>query len=339
MNVTIFAYSLHGCDTARKAAACFADSQVRQYTVARLALADFCAIPQPSSPFYGECFACSDALVFVGSCGIAVREIAPYLQSKRTDPAVVVVDERANFVIPLLSGHIGGANALASCLAEVLGATAVITTATDVNHRFSVDAWAARNGYVLEDMTAAKAVSTAILEHDVPMLCELPRKSAYPSGVVEGSSGALGIYVGYRARYPFDCTLQIVPKVLHLGIGCRRGTSTEAISQAVQAVFQTNGLDMRAIKCAASIDLKQNEQGLLEACAVNGWPVHFYSAQQLSQVSGRFTPSVFVQSVTGVDNVCERAACLGAEKLLVPKIAQNGVTVAIAAERVEVSFE
>ena len=124
------------------------------YAVPRLAEPGFLPLEKA---VYGAAFSEMDALIFVGAAGIAVREIAPYVRDKRTDPAVLGLDERANFVIPLLSGHIGGANALARRLAAALGATAVVTTATDVNGKFSVDTWAAEHGCAISDMGGAKA--------------------------------------------------------------------------------------------------------------------------------------------------------------------------------------
>ena len=107
----------------------------------------------------------------------------------------------------------------------------------------------------------------------------------------------------------------------------------------MDAVFEQNALDLRAVKCVASIDLKSDEAGLLKFCADGGWDPVFYSAEQLRELPGEFTPSEFVQGVTGVDNVCERAASVGAETLIVRKTATRGVTVAVAAERLEVRFE
>ena len=279
-----------------------------------------------------------DALIFVGACGIAVREIAPYVQSKKTDPAVLCIDEAGRFVIPLLSGHIGGANALAAALAERLDATAVVTTATDVRGKFAVDAWAARHGCAISGMGLAKAVSAAILEGDIPLCSQFPLPSPLPEGTVAGETGPLGIFIGWRTKSPFARTLRLIPRVLRVGVGCRRGTAAETVENAVRAVFAANGLDTAAIRGVYSIDLKQDEAGLLAACERNNWPVHFYTAQQLRGVAGDFTPSDFVRSVTGVDNVCERAALLDAEELIVQKTARDGVTVAVAAEHWEVRF-
>lgn len=153
-----------------------------------------------------------------------------------------------------------------------------------------------------------------------------------------GTAGAVGIYIGIYRQEPFEKTLRLVPPILHLGIGCRKGTSAQEIEQAVKAVLQAQRIDPKAIGCVASIDLKKEETGLLQFCNERALPVTFYTAQQLQSVEGDFTPSDFVRSITGVDNVCERAALLGAETLIVKKTAVNGVTVALAAEHLEVGF-
>ena len=338
MKLAIFAYSRRGCILARRVMAALPGAEGECYTLSRFEEAGFLPIPQPSQPFYGELFQGMDALIFVGAAGIAVRSIAPHVRSKKTDPAVLCLDERGSWVIPLLSGHIGGANALARTLAEALGAQCVLTTATDVNHRFSVDTWATENGYVLSSMPAAKAVSAAILERDVPFLSDLPVLTDPAPGLSPGEGGSVGIYIGWEKKEPFDTTLRLTPRVLHLGVGCRRGTAEEAIRAAVDGVLEERGIDPAAICCAASIDLKKDEEGLLAFCRRRGWPVRFYTAEELKALPGDFTPSEFVAKITGVDNVCERAALMGAERLIVHKTALNGVTVALAAEKREVRF-
>ena len=156
--------------------------------------------------------------------------------------------------------------------------------------------------------------------------------------MISGETGTLGVYLTASDKKPFENTLRLIPKVLHLGIGCRRGIEKEAIERAVGQVFKEAHLDFRAVKCAASIDLKQEEEGLLSFCQEHTIPIRFYTAEELNAVSGDFTPSPFVQKVTGVDNVCERAALLGADHLIVKKTACHGVTVAVAMENWEVHF-
>ena len=135
-----------------------------------------------------------------------------------------------------------------------------------------------------------------------------------------------------------DFAERVYARVLRVGVGCRKGISREAVEAAIQTAFASHDLDLNAVKGVYSIDLKRQEAGLLAACEGHGWSATFYTAEELRAVTGEFTESPFVQGVTGIGNVCERAAMLGAERLLVRKCAGNGVTIAVSAETWEVDF-
>ena len=334
--ISIFAFSKKGMETARRVALSLGEAYAL-YAAERIAEGEFSPVPKPSSEFYRERFFSDGALIFVSSCGIAVRSIAPFIVSKTSDPAVIAIDETGRFAVSLLSGHIGGANALARRIAEAIGAEPVITTATDVNGRFSVDSWAETHGFAISDMGMAKKVSAAILEGDVPVKSDLPITGELPAGLKFGE-GETGVYLTYRTDTPFPNTLRLVPKCLHIGIGCRRGISKEAIENAADRVFSDNGLDMRAIKSAASIDIKSGEAGLIEFCRGAGLPISFYSAERLNGLRGEFSSSDFVKSVAGTDCVSERAAMMGADELIVKKTAMDGVTIAVSLAKTEVIF-
>ena len=269
----------------------------------------------------------TDALVFVGAAGIAVRAVAPWVKDKFTDPAVVSVDEAGRFAVPLLSGHVGGANELALRVAALTGGQAAVSTATDVNGIFAVDVWAKEHGLLLTDRVLAKEVSAALLEgRAVGFRSDFGHTS--PAGLTEGPAG-LGVWITDRVgEGPFPRTLRLVPKSLILGIGCRRGTPAEAIGAAADAALA--GYEPRAVAAAATIDLKKEETGLLAFCQARGLPLLTFSAGELAEAEGDFTPSEFVQSVTGVDNVCERAAAAAGGRIVVPKRAGGGVTAAVA---------
>ncbi|MBO4325979.1 MAG: cobalt-precorrin 5A hydrolase [Clostridia bacterium] len=272
----------------------------------------------------------NDALIFIGACGIAVRDIAPHLKSKTTDPAVIVIDDRGRYVIPVLSGHIGGANALAEHIAAELGAIPVITTATDGAGRFSCDKWAVESGCVISSMKLAKDVSAEILTRDVPVSSEfeLPDGSGLPDGLVNKNEGELGIYIGIRTAEPYKKTLRLIPKIVTLGIGCRRGIPAEAILSAVENVLDANGIDVRAVREIATIDVKKEEQAIIDLGLKLKVPVNYYTAAELNAVPGEFAESEFVRRTVGTGNVCERAAVCGGGRLIVNKTAENGVTVA-----------
>ncbi len=272
-------------------------------------------------------FAHSDALIFVGAVGIAVRAIAPYCKSKASDPAVVVLDECGYFAVPILSGHLGGANDLARALALVCGAVPVITTATDANGVFAVDEWAKRQNCAVLEPERIKLVSGALLAgQTVQFASDWPIAGTPPAGIMAGDAPAFALTLR-----PAGDALHLVPRIGVLGVGCRRGTGADTLTEAFAAFCAENRLAPQCITAAASIDLKQNEAGLLAFCQAHGWPVEFFSAEALRAAPGSFTPSAFVQSITGVDNVCERAAVLAAGGPLVfHKFARTGVTFALA---------
>lgn len=283
---------------------------------------------QPLADWTRESFASCDALIFVGAAGIAVRSIAPYIQSKALDPAVLCVDETGRWIISILSGHLGGANALARRLAALTGGEAVITTATDINGLFAVDLWAKAQNMAVLQPERIKNVSAKILRGEtITIDCPYPIAGTAPE-LVQCDRDA-DVIVSYRACE--TKALQLVPRVLTLGIGCKRGTDAEALEAAFQQFCIERGICPEAISGAASIDLKQDEAGLLTFCVSHGWPLRFYNAEELRGAPGDFTASAFVEATTGVDNICERAAVLASGgKLIEKKYARDGVTFATA---------
>lgn len=296
----------------------------------------------------------SEALVFVGSCGIAVRMTAPLLRSKTEDPAVVVVDERGNHVIPVLSGHLGGANDLARRIARLTGGTAVITTATDVTGTFAVDNWARMHDVRIPNPERILPFSGKLLSGASAVLASrFPFHGAAPAGIRLTGPGensgkedpntppdAVLDYVQHAGR-PAGASeggpLLLIPRILTLGIGCRRNVRYEQIEEQYRAFLKETGLREEAFRMAASIDLKQGERGLLIFCQRHRLKVRFYTPDRLRRVSGARSSSDFVEEVTGVDNVCERAAILAASsgedpgELIATKFPGNGVTLAAAA--------
>ncbi len=275
---------------------------------------------------------CTDfGLVFVGAAGIAVRAIAPHIKHKTTDPAVVVVDEGGQFVIPILSGHLGGANDLARSIAQRCGGTPVITTATDVNGLFSVDQWARVQGLWVENPAKIKEISAGILNGEtISIYSDYPIWGTPPRGIVLAQKEDCDVCV--TAYRPTGRWLKLIPKVAVLGVGCRRGTSKEHLEQAFYELLAQENMSAQSVYKVCSIDLKGNEDGLLAFCNEHNLPFETYSAQALSDLEGEFTSSAFVQQVTGVDNVCQRSAVLGSGggTLLGKKYQNNGVTMALA---------
>ena len=279
-------------------------------------------------------FATDDALIFVGASGIAVRAIAPHVRDKFTDPAVVSVDEAGRFVVPLLSGHVGGANELARDVAVITGGQAAVSTATDVNGLFAVDEWAARHGFVILERSIAKEISAALLDGRPVGFKSDFELDDKPAGVTEGAAD-IGFVVSLDdSAMPFPRTLHLVPRIATVGVGCRKGTDPSALERAVADALAEAKVSARAVTAIASIDVKKDEQAILELASKMDWPSVFYTADELAAVPGEFSSSDFVKRTVGVDNVCERAACASGGELVLGKRSGDGTTVALATIRI-----
>lgn len=313
----------------------------------------------------GEWFGKVDALLFISAVGIAVRSIAPFLEHKSIDPAVLVMDETAKFCVSLLSGHAGGANELTNRMAEQMGAVPVITTATDREGKFAVDDFARRNGLVVTDWKMAKRFSASILEggsvgflSEIPISGQLPKelicrditdcrditsyKDITSKGVTEEEKRTeKGVLISYKEwkNLPFTETLQLIPKTIIAGIGCRKGTSEEKIAKAIETCCQAEKIRKESLASVASIDLKKEETGILSYCKKQGIQFLTYPAEELRQLEGEFSESEFVAKITGVSNVCERSAWLASGgNLLSRKRVCDGVTVALAEKKGSMEF-
>lgn len=289
-----------------------------------------------------EQFQLAAGILFVGASAIAVRTIAPYLQGKTKDPAVLVADEAGNYLISLLSGHIGGANELTTALSQKIGAQPVITTASDVNQKTAVDVFAVKNNLIIDSMEEARHIAAAILsEKNVSFECDGKVIGNIPKEFQKTDSEYRIVVSPQILKPKGGHTLQLIPKALILGIGCRKGKSLEEIEEKVFERLDIHQYLLSSVGSIVTIDLKKEEKGLIAFAEKYRIPIRFYSSEELKKVSGTFTSSDFVKKTTGVDNVCERAVfCCDPKSVLIQKkTAMDGITIALGKTEWSVKFE
>jgi cobalt-precorrin 5A hydrolase len=272
-----------------------------------------------------------DSLICIMATGIVVRGIAPLLKNKTVDPAVVVCDEQGRFTISLLSGHLGGSNALAQNVANLLGGQAVITTASDVLGHTALDLWCRDLGLTVSDKQGLTRVMMQLVNTgSVSLYSDYPLPSL-PRDIIQATSpDSADLWISCRTDQQGRAVL-LHPKALVAGIGCNRNTLAEEINEAVQQTCQAHQLACSSVRKLASIDLKSDEPGLLAFAQSLHLSLEFYSPAQLNQVEG-ITASAAVLKATGAKAVAEPAAILSAGNgfLLVQKMKFSNVTVAIA---------
>lgn len=288
-----------------------------------------------------------NALLFIGACGIAVRAIAPFVTDKLHDSPVLVMDEKGEYVIPLLSGHIGGANELAYRIAEKTGAVPVITTATDINEKFAVDLFAKKNGLRIVNKEGIARVSAKVLaEKEITMSIESGHwneSGNIPKGIrmISYPPREFVDIIISTSTENFDAAIRLEPREYVVGMGCRKGKKAEKIAAMIAKSLGELGISQDQILAIASIDVKKEEQGLLSWSRENNVPFITYAADELMKVEGDFHSSAFVMERVGVDNVCERAAvkACGEGRLILDKHAEDGMTIAVAKREWSVVFD
>lgn len=342
MKISVISFSMAGFETGNLIGNRLkSDNEVSMYTKSKYTESTEASFVSESLNIWAEkAFKSSDALIFIGALGIAVRAIAPYVKSKKTDPAVVVLDEKGKFVIALLSGHLGGANELTGIISEITGGIPVITTATDINEKFAVDVFAKKNRCHISDMTLAKEISAAVVDgRKVKFSSNFPVEGSIPDELkgTEGTGVRVTVYPSHYSEE--NETLFLIPEIVTAGIGCRKNTERETIEKVFDDACNASGISAEAVKKICSIDLKKDEKGLVEFAENLNVPFETFTKEELEKVPGEFTESEFVKKVTGVSNVCERSALAGSNgEIIFRKYAWDGVTVSFAIEKWSVRF-
>lgn len=288
----------------------------------------FSMISSTLGEWTSQIFVPGNALIFIGAVGIAVRALSGLPEDKLRDCPVIVIDDNGQFVIPILSGHAGGANKLAAVIAKLLDAIPVITTSTDVNDAFSVDTFASENRLSVYNRQGIKEISVKALEEKKITLSikDFPPKERVDVIVADETD----------AEY----TLLLKPKKYTVGIGMKKGKDCNEAETFFLESLKSCGIDISDVYAICTIDIKEDEPAIIFLRNKYRIPVLSFDKEILQKAEGEFAASDFVLGTVGVDNVCERAAVIGAGKgseLILRKQAKDGMTIAVAGKNM--SFE
>ena len=265
-----------------------------------------------------------DTFLFITASGIAVRTIAPFIKSKDKDPAVLTMDEEGNFIISLLSGHLGGANEAAKILGEITGAVPVISTASDVSGKIAVDTIAMKINGKLESLESAKKVTSLIVAgKEVDIKVPENMENENPQGV---------ILISNRKNIEIA---KIIPQNIVVGIGCKKNKEAEKIIDAVKDSFEKLNLCEESIRVFATVDIKENEVGIIGTAEYFGKELKIISREDIQKIENNFETSQFVKKSIGVGAVSAPCAFIGGNgrgKFLAEKLKYEGITISIFEE-------
>lgn len=303
------------------------------YTLPKWEQHGFSLIEGRLQTFCEHLFVKYDALVFIMASGIVVRSIAPWIKNKTADPAVLVIDDKGEHVISLLSGHLGGANALTLKIAGLIAAHPVITTSSDVNKLPSVDMMAQQRGLHISSMKDATTISAMIVNGEgVELVDKDTIFKSFNMPVVDGDiQGQIVVSnkLNISTSLPF---VKLIPKNIILGIGCKKNTGSQQLWDFINENMLTLNLDIRSVKSIASIDVKKEELAIIDAAKQLQCCTQFFTAEELQQVDHLFEGSEFVRSTVGVASVSTTSAYVAGNQkgsFWLKKAKHNGMTLSV----------
>lgn len=288
----------------------------------------------------GHLFKICRGIIFIASTGIAVRAIAPFIEDKTKDPAVVVIDSSGKFVISLLSGHIGGANELTTKIAEFIGAVPVITTATDNLGIKAPDSFAVENGLMIESMEKAKLISSMLVDgKKVAFICDIPQrwnqKMVPPLGYIQGLDEAEAAVLVtdsdevYIKKLEGKPVLRLINKDIVIGIGCRKDFNPSVMLDRVYEKIKEFHIDKRAVKIVATAEVKREEEAVINTAKELDAELKVFLISDIEKIQEKFEGSSFVAKAVGVKAVCEPCVELCGAYILSGKIKCDGMTMCI----------
>ncbi|MCB2292970.1 cobalt-precorrin 5A hydrolase [Clostridium algoriphilum] len=275
-------------------------------------------------------------IIFISSTGIAVRAIAPYIKSKDIDPAVVVIDNSCNYVISLLSGHLGGANELTLEVSRILKAQPIITTATDNLGITAPDMVAKDNELIIEDLKKSKEIATLLIEGKKVGFFDDKGIIQTPTGYSSSLDNIFGLLcvcskesINKGIVVDVTPTLRLIRKNIVLGIGCRKDFSSEKMQQTVIMILKESNIDFRAIKYITTVTLKKDEVAINELVNYFKCQLRIFTIDDIRPIQYKFFGSNFVEQTIGVRAVCEPCVELCGAKIIKNKMKLNGMTLCI----------
>lgn len=302
-------------------------------------------IEKKVSELVGDLFNNYQYILFIMATGIVVRTIAPYIVNKFSDPAILVADEKGTNIISLLSGHMGGANEMTSYISKLIGANAVITTATDVNKKSSLDMISKRlNAYIDNFRENVKDVNAMLVnnqeigiyidgEYEVDtrgfnILNNIYESSTFEKVVIISNRNKINdVDLRNLEKNKF---IKVVPRDIVLGIGCRRDTESKLLKDSLQEFLDKNNIDEKAIKLIGSIDVKKDEKAIIDLSKYLGVEFKIFSKGEISKVDYLYDKSEFVKANVGVYCVSEPVAhILSNGNLIIKKHKYKGITFSI----------
>ncbi|WP_167495877.1 MULTISPECIES: cobalt-precorrin 5A hydrolase [Desulfosediminicola] len=276
-----------------------------------------------------------DGIICVMAAGIVVRSIAQLIKDKLTDPCLIVLDQEGRHVISLLSGHLGGGNALALKVAEITGGTAVITTASDVLGKTALDLWAKRNSLSVDSKDKLTRASAKMVNEGSVTIFSTLALDFLPADIVRYDERDTADIVVTINKYMTSNALCCIPRILYIGVGCNRGTGVNDIAESFGELCDAHDINPNAVAGLASVDVKHDEEGILAFAESIGLKPDFFSRDQLNGVKDVSFSAAAMKAV-GVQGVAEPAALLAAQadgseaELIVRKMKWKDVTLAVA---------